>query len=281
MPTRNQLAETFLTNQFFTTNNMEAFVNRKRIYTIISIIIWLFIWVITAGLINNQIFLPGPKDVITALIKMASTSEFYLTLFTSLKGIAIGFSIGLVGGIILSSLAYICNFLEVFFGTFMKVIKSVPVASFIILTLFWVSSNHLPILISALIVLPIIYNSLLVALKGTDKKLLEFAGVYRLSPFKKIRYIYIPSALTPLISGCQVAIGYAWKSGVAAEIIGLIRGTIGNELYQTKLYLATDELFAWTLSIILMSFLCEKIIVFLLSLIKPHRFATFRRKSND
>ena len=255
--------------------------NRKRIYTIISIIIWLLIWVITAGLINNQIFLPGPKDVITALCKMATTSSFYLTLLTSLKGIAIGFAIGLVGGIILGSLAYVCNFLEVFFGTFMKIIKSIPVASFIILTLFWVASDQLPILISSLIVLPIIYNSILVALKGTDKKLLEFAKVYRLSPLKKIIYIYIPSALTPLISGCQVAIGYAWKSGVAAEIIGLIRGTIGNELYQTKLYLATDELFAWTLSIILMSFLCEKIIVFLLSLLKPHGFASIRRKNND
>lgn len=255
--------------------------NRKRIYTIISIIIWLLIWVITAGLINNQIFLPGPKDVITALCGMATTSSFYLTLLTSLKGIAIGFAIGLVGGIILGSLGYVCNFLEVFFGTFMKVIKSVPVASFIILTLFWVSSDKLPILISALIVLPIIYNSFLSALKGTDKKLLEFAKVYRLSAFKKIIYIYIPSAITPLISGCQVAIGYAWKSGVAAEIIGLIRGTIGNELYQTKLYLATDELFAWTLSIILMSFLCEKLIVFLLSLLKPHSFANFRRKNND
>ena len=255
--------------------------NRKRIYTIISIVIWLLIWVITAGLINNQIFLPGPKDVITALCKMAITSSFYLTILTSLKGIAIGFLVGLVGGIILSSLAYICNFLEVFFGTFMKVIKSVPVASFIILTLFWVSSDKLPILISALIVLPIIYNSFLMALKGTDKKLLEFAKVYRLSAFKKIIYIYIPSAITPLISGCQVAIGYAWKSGVAAEIIGLIRGTIGNELYQTKLYLATDELFAWTLSIILMSFLCEKLIVFLLNLLKPHSFANFRRKNDD
>ena len=255
--------------------------NRKRIYTIISIIIWLLIWVITAVLINNQIFLPGPKDVISALCKMATTSSFYLTILTSLKGIAIGFLVGLVGGIILSSLAYICNFLEVFFGTFMKVIKSIPVASFIILTLFWVSSDKLPILISALIVLPIIYNSFLMALKGTDKKLLEFSKVYRLSPIKKVIYIYIPSAITPLISGCQIAIGYAWKSGVAAEIIGLIRGTIGNELYQTKLYLATDELFAWTLSIILMSFLCEKLIVFLLSLLKPHSFANFRRKNND
>ena len=260
---------------------MEAFVKRKRIYTIISIIIWLLIWVIAAGLINNQIFLPGPKDVITAFCKMASTSSFYLTLLTSLKGIAIGFAIGLIGGIILSSLAYTCNFLEVFFGTFMKIIKSVPVASFIILTLFWVSSDKLPILISSLIVLPIIYNNFLVSLKGTDKKLLEFAKVYRLSPFKKIIYIYIPSALTPLISGCQVAIGYAWKSGVAAEIIGLIRGTIGNKLYQTKLYLATDELFAWTLSIILLSFICEKLIVFLLGLLKPHRFATLGRKNND
>lgn len=67
-----------------------------------------------------------------------------------------------------------------------------------------------------------------------------------------------------LISASTVSIGYAWKSGVAAEIIGLINGSVGNELYKAKLYLDTPQLFAWTISIIIVSFICEKIINLLL-----------------
>ncbi len=246
--------------------------NRKRIYTLISIALWLLIWFVAAILINNRIFLPGPVAVIKTLGAMATTKDYYLALLTSLKGVAFGFLIGLIGGILLASFAYVNKFMEVFWGTFIKIIKSIPVASFIILALFWVNSVNLSVLISALIVLPVIYGNFLTALRGTDKELLEFAKVYRLSPIKRIRYIYLPSVITPLISGCQIAMGYAWKSGVAAEIIGLIRGTIGNELYKTKLYLSTDELFAWTISIVLMCFCCEKILVFLLAMLKPGRF---------
>ncbi len=251
--------------------------NHTKKYTIISVAIWLTIWFVAALIINNQIFLPSPINVIKALAKMATTKNFYFTIFTSLKGILLGFIIGLLLGIIISSLSYRYYFCEIFFGTFIKVIKSVPVASFIILTLFWISSEKLSVLISALIVLPVIYGNFLTALKNTDKKLLEFAKVYRLSSIKKIVHIYMPSTLTSLIAACQVAIGYAWKSGVAAEIIGLIRGTIGNELYKTKLYLATDELFAWTISIILLSIICEKIIVLLLNFLKPNRFSHKKR----
>lgn len=247
--------------------------NQKRFYTLISIALWLLIWFVAALLINNPIFLPGPVTVLKALGTMVVTKDYYLALMTSLKGVTLGFLIGLLGGILLASLAYMNRFMDVFWGTFIKIIKSIPVASFIILALFWVNSVNLSVLISALIVLPVIYGNFLTALRGTDKHLLEFAKVYRLSPMKKIRYIYLPSVITPLISGCQIAMGYAWKSGVAAEIIGLIRGTIGNELYKTKLYLSTDELFAWTISIVLMCFFCEKILVFLLSLLKPGRFS--------
>lgn len=255
--------------------------NQKKLYTLISIALWLLIWLIAALLIDNKIFLPTPLSVLKALINIAGTKEFYFTLLTSLRGILLGFLIGFIGGIITAALSYACKFCEIFFGTFMKIIKSIPVASFIILTLFWVSSKNLSILISALIVLPIIYGSFLTALKGTDKKLLEFAKVYRLSCIKKVIHIYIPGSINALIGSCQVAIGYAWKSGVAAEIIGLIRGTIGNELYKTKLYLASDQLFAWTITIILLSFICEKIIVFLLNMLKPDRFKSKKKGMRD
>lgn len=237
----------------------------SKLFTLISIIIWILIWFIAAFFINNEILLPSPVSVMTTLFDLIRNKDFYISILFSLRGIALGFATGLTCGIILAALSCINNFAKAFINVFIKGIKSIPVASFVILVLFWISGSHLSILISALIVTPVIYTNVLSGLTNTDIKMLEFAKVFRLSAFKKILYIYIPAIMQPLISACSISIGYAWKSGIAAEIIGLINNSIGNELYKTKLYLETPKLFAWTIVIILISFICEKLIVFLLN----------------
>lgn len=238
--------------------------NKSRIYTIISILLWIIIWFIGAHFINNELFLPKPLDVLNTLINMAGTSSFYKSILFSLKGIALGFLIGFGLGILLAVVSYMNTFIRTFISIFIKGIKSIPVASFVILALFWFSSSKLSILISALIVMPLIYTGVLTGLNETSTNMLEFAVIFRLKPIYRILYIYMPSVLPHLISVSAVAVGYAWKSGVAAEIIGLINGSIGNELYKSKLYLDTPQLFAWTISIIISGFICEKIIILLL-----------------
>ena len=241
--------------------------SKKTLLTIISAALWLGIWLIAARLVNREIFFPGPGAVLSALGSMARSKNFYSGILISLSGIAAGFLAGFTAGILLSVLVFRFPFLESFIGVPIKIIKAVPVASFVILALLWLDSGKLSILISAMMVMPVIYSNTLSGFRSTDEKMLEFAKVFRLSAGKRIRYIYIPSIMNPLISASSVAIGFAWKSGIAAEIIGLIKGSIGNELYKSKLYLETPGLFAWTVTIVLVSVLCEKIIVLLLSLV--------------
>lgn len=240
--------------------------SRKTVFTIISVILWTGIWFAAARLVNKEIFLPDPAAVASAFGRLARSRAFYSSILISLSGIAAGFAAGFLAGAALSVLAFCFPFLETFIGVPIKIIKAVPVASFVILALLWLDSGRLSILISAMMVTPVIYSGTLSGLRSTDVKMLEFAKVFRLSAFKKARYIYIPSVMNPLISSSSVAIGFAWKSGIAAEIIGLIKGSIGNELYKAKLYLETPELFAWTVTIVIVSALCEKAITLLLSL---------------
>ncbi|MCM1309169.1 MAG: ABC transporter permease subunit [Butyrivibrio sp.] len=240
--------------------------SKRTLFTIISAALWLVIWLILARLANREIFFPSPGAVLSSLGALARSKEFYSRIFVSLSGIAAGFLAGVAAGIPLSVLAFRFPFFEAFIGVPIKIIKAVPVASFVILALLWLDSDKLSILISAMMVMPVIYTNTLSGLRSADPKMLEFAKVFRLSAGKRVRYIYIPAIISPLISASSVAIGFAWKSGIAAEIIGLIRGSIGNELYKAKLYLETPKLFAWTVTVVLISVLCEKIIVLLLSL---------------
>jgi len=143
----------------------------------------------------------------------------------------------------------------------MKIIKSTPVASFIILALVWISSKNLSVLIAFLMVLPIAFSNLLFGLKSTDVKLLEMAKVFRLGRLKRIKAIYFPSVLPFLVSAVSVGLGFSFKSGIAAEVIGRPANSIGLNLYEAKLYLMIKELFAWTAVIIIISVLFEKIVV--------------------
>ena len=146
-------------------------------------------------------------------------------------------------------------------------IKSIPVASFIILVLIWSGSGSLSAVISFLIVLPIIYTNVLEGIRNTDGKLLEMADVFQVSSLMKIKAIYIPAVLPFFTSACKVALGLCWKSGIAAEVIGLPGNSIGEQLYNAKIFLSTGELFGWTLVIVAISFLFEK---FFLNML--HRF---------
>ena len=146
----------------------------------------------------------------------------------------------------------------------MQLVKATPVASFIILALVWVRGSALSVLISLLMVLPVLYGAVRTGIAGADVQLLEMAEVFRLPAGRRLRAIWLPAVLPAFRQGCSVALGICWKSGVAAEVIGLPNGSIGDALYRAKITLSTGELFAWTFVIILLSAGFEKLFLFAL-----------------
>lgn len=113
-------------------------------------------------------------------------------------------------------------------------------------------------------VLPVIYANVLGGIEATDQKLLEMAQVFQIPVNRQIRYLYVPQVMPFFQSGCAVALGLCWKAGVAAEVIGMPQGSIGEKLQQAKVYLDTPDLFAWTLVIVLISLSFEKAFLALL-----------------
>ena len=147
----------------------------------------------------------------------------------------------------------------------MQLVKATPVASFIILALVWVSGSSLSVLISFLMVLPVLYSAVRTGIGSADRQLLEMAQVFRLPLGRRLRAVWLPAVLPAFRQGCSVALGICWKSGVAAEVIGLPDGSIGDALYRAKNYpFPPGELFAWTFVIILLSAVFEKLFLALL-----------------
>lgn len=240
---------------------------RKAIYVMIAVCIWLSIWQYAALRIDKVFFLPSVTDTWKALQKLIVSKDFFHILFRTLSKISKGFLFALFFGTVLAVVSSLSDFIKMLFLPVLKLIKSIPVASFIILALLWIHSSGLSVLISFLMVLPIIYINVLQGIESVDIQLLEMSKVFHMGWIRRICFIYIPHVLPFLISGCRIGLGFCFKSGIAAEIIGLPPQSIGERLYKAKLYLMTDELFAWTIVIVLTSilyeFFCMRIIHFL------------------
>ena len=147
-----------------------------------------------------------------------------------------------------------------------QTVKAVPVASFIILVLIWVSPENLSVIISFLMVFPVIYTNVRDGIRSMDPRLAEMAEVFEIPVLLRVRYIYASQVLPFFRAGCSLALGLCWKSGIAAEVIGLPENTIGENLYNAKIYLNTPDLFAWTLVIVAVSVLFEKVFLKLIDL---------------
>lgn len=234
----------------------------KRKLAIIAL--WIGLWQISSMVSKDKIFFAGPSDVIASLAQQSIKADFWISIAFSLAKIGAGFLGAFLLGVVIGILAFRFSFIRDFLSPLMSVIKSVPVASFVILALIWIGSKNLSIFISFLVVFPIIYTATIGGLNSTNPKLLEMAELFNMRKWHKAVAIYKPALMPYLTSSCRVAFGMAWKSGVAAEVIGVPDLSIGEKLYMSKIYLDTAGLFAWTLVIVLLSVLSEKLFLALL-----------------
>jgi NitT/TauT family transport system permease protein len=221
------------------------------------LIFWLLVWQVLSLIISHSLIIPSPLNTLKALIYLAQTKEFYLSVLYSLMRIILGFTLGVVVG-------FLCGLLSAKSLTFKEItapavqlIKAVPVASFIILAFFWFKSSNLPIFIAFLMVLPIIWSTTETALRGIDTKYIEMGQVFRLSKVQIFFKIKLPLIFPAFISSALTSLGFAWKSGIAAEVITKPLYSLGSMLEQSKTHLEIAEVFALTAVVAMLSLLLE------------------------
>ena len=220
-------------------------------------------------LIHNSILLAGPIDTLKALFRLIRTSDFWMSILKTSVRICAGFLTGILSGILLAFVSYKSRLIRDFLSPLVSAVKSVPVASFVVLVLIWSGTELTSFIISTLVVFPIIYLNTLEGLSSIDPKLIEMAKIFRMRKSYRLRYIFL-DGLKPFLSGSlSIAAGMSWKSGIAAEVISRPAHSIGNGVYMSKIYLMTEDLFAWTVMAVLLAFISEKIVRFILGRIFP------------
>jgi len=234
----------------------------------LAVVFWLVLWHVASEIIANSIIIVSPLAAFARLFELALLGHFWQSIGASLLRIMTGFVLALVLGVVIAALTSKIKFLYMLTLPMFNVIKSIPVASFIILAWMWMSSQSLSTFIAFVTVLPIVYFNTYEGIKTTDIKLLEMARVFRVGRYKVARDIYFPAVAPHVVSAASSGLGFAFKSGIAAEIIGLARDTIGFNLHTARIFLQTGDVLAWTIAIVLLSYAMEKIFKLLLKKVK-------------
>ena len=222
---------------------------------------WLCVWQLLALWVGNGLLLPSPAAVVARLGQLALTAGFWKVTALSLLRVVLGSALAVVLGVLLAVICCRWKLADTLFAPMVTVIKSTPVASFIVLLLLWLGRDLLPVVIVVLMALPVIWGNVCAGIRNTDPLLLRTAKVFGFTRRRTLRRVYIPSVMPHFLSGCRTALGLGWKAGIAAEVLTVPALSIGKLLMEAKQYWEVTDLFAWTLVVILCSLIIEKVLM--------------------
>ena len=236
----------------------------KHLKTPLVLLFWLAVWYGVSEIMGMEILFPSPYSVLNAFGQLATEKEFYISCFNSLYKVVLGWLTGLLAGVILGIITSLSGIIKALSEPVLHLIKATPVASFIVLALVLMSSKKVPVFTCALITVPIVWANISEGISSPDKKLLEMASFFRMSKKRMLKDINIPPVLPYFSAAAKTAMGLSWKAGIAADVICTPSETIGAGIHNAKVYLETPSLFAWTLTVIVLSVALEKLLGILL-----------------
>lgn len=230
---------------------------------------WLAAWVLVAGLVAQPLILPGPDTVVVALLRLVCDAGTWAILVGSGARILGGLALAAMCGGVLSGVSVRSRTFARLVAPALSFVKATPVACVVVLLLIWLGSARVSIAAVYLMALPGVYFSLVEGLAQADKPLEQMFRLHGVRGWRLFCAHTWREVLPFVLSCARAVIGMSWKAGVAAELIGMAVGTVGERIYQAKLLIETADLLAWTVLVVAASWACERVLVWLLRVSGP------------
>lgn len=222
-----------------------------------AIIFLIAVWHFVALIIGNATVLPTPIAVFFRLAEIVKEQSFWQITLLSCIRIIVGFLLGSIIGAGFGALSHVSRTAKYILDPLLILIKATPVASFIILLFFWLPNNTIPSFTSVLIVIPLVSANVYEGFKAVDVGLKEVANLYNIRGLTRFRTLYLPTLKSYFLAAFSTSLGLSFKAGIAAEILCTPKTAIGSEIYNGKVYLETENVFAWTFVVIILSLLFD------------------------
>ena len=230
---------------------------------------WLAAWMLVAALVAQPLILPGPGAVVMALLRLVCDGGTWAILAGSGARILGGLALAAVCGGVLAGVSARSRAFARLVAPALSFVKATPVACVVVLLLIWLGSARVSIAAVFLMALPGVYFSLAEGLAQVDKPLEQMFRLHGVRGWRLFCAHTWREVLPFVLSCARAVIGMGWKAGVAAELIGMAVGTVGERIYQAKLLIETADLLAWTVLVVAASWACERALVWLLRVSGP------------
>ena len=218
---------------------------------------WLVVWQVASMLDSSGILLCGPLDALLALCRLSSTQTFWNSIWFSTLRIVAGVLLGYIIAGVLAAASWHTSTVRILLQPALLAIKSTPVACVVVILLIWTGAANVSVITVLLLVVPAIYFALCAGLDNMDAGRRELFEVFGVRGRRRFFALTWPAVLPYLQAASSTVLGMSWKAGIAAELIGVPAGSLGERIYQAKLLLETPDLFAWTFCVICLSWLFE------------------------
>lgn len=232
---------------------------RSRLFILVSSVILLILWQITALIVDASILLPTPVEVFGQLFESFSSSDLWAdlwaTIVRSLESFLLIVSLSLLLGLIFGE----SKDLQLFFKPILAVIRATPVMALILLAFIWFRTGTVPVFSAFLMGFPVMYENIITGFGSRSPELLEFARVYGLDRRQVLRDVTIPSLMPYIIAGSRGALGMTWKVVIAAEVLTVPSEGIGSAMQYAQINLETSEVMAWTIIAIILTAVSDAI----------------------
>ncbi|MDU5105522.1 ABC transporter permease [Clostridium sp.] len=241
--------------------------NKKRIIkTWISIITLLLIWIIVTELnLVSSYILPSPAKVLDSLYKMTLSGEIFIDIYISFIRVIKGFFIATISAFILAMLRIILPKSTDYYETIVQFLKNIPPLSLIPLLILWFGIGETTKI--AIIVLTSFFPIYLNTVKGfisCDIKLIEVGQVYGYSRIKSFFKIRIPYAMSDILVGMRIGLGYSWRAIISAEMIAASTG-LGHMILFAQQMSRTDKVIVGILVIGVVGYMTDRLFAFVIS----------------
>jgi NitT/TauT family transport system permease protein len=218
--------------------------------------------------------LPGPARVWEALRLIAANGDLWnnlaITLWRVVSGFVTAALVGLPLGIVLGANQRAGEFFE----PIIPVLNTVSSAIWAIFAIIWFGiSNATTIFVVFMTAMPLIITNVWQGTRTVSADFIELARVLRMPRWKIMEKIYLPTILPYFFSGSRLAFGFSWRVSLVAETIGSSSG-VGYRLRQAADLIRTDQVFAWTLTLVILMATIE------MALLKPLENYLFRWKKD-
>lgn len=234
----------------------------------------LLAWGLVAHLLGRPILLPGPLTTFQTLLALVTAPGFGPVLVASLGRWALAVALSVPLAVLTGAIAGLNRSGAEFMRPMVSAVRATPVISVILIALIWLPIPQVPVLVGFVVAYPLLHQGIADGLRALEAELLELAAAFRWGPLRRVVHLYLPGSWPTVASALAGVLGMSWKAVLAAEVLSLPALGIGSLLQESRTYLDTAAVLAWTLVAVLAAYAFDLAFAFVLGSVLPR----FRRR---